>query len=139
MSQVVHCSGDGGQTWEVISPDLTTDDPEHQAYAGGPITLDGKGADVYGTIFAFEESPTEPGVLWAGSDDGRIHVSRDAGATWTDVTPRRFPTGATVNSIDISRHDPAKVYVAAYRYREADLRPYVFGARASQPAEGARG
>jgi len=125
-SNVVHRSRDGGQSFEDISEDLTTDNPEHQDFPGGPITRDGTGVEVYGTIFAFEESPSEAGVLWAGSDDGLIHVSRDSGATWTNVTPQGFPEGATVNTIDISRHDPAKVYVTAYRYREADDAPYAY-------------
>ncbi|MDH3223781.1 MAG: glycosyl hydrolase, partial [Gemmatimonadota bacterium] len=125
-SNHVHRSRNGGQSWEVISPDLTTDNPEHQGFAGGPIVNDGTGVEVYGTIFAFEESPHEAGVLWAGSDDGRIHVSRDDGESWTDVTPADFPDGATVNSIDISRHARGRVHVAAYKYRQDDMRPYVF-------------
>lgn len=125
-SNHVHRSRNGGQSWEVISPDLTTDNPEHQGYAGGPITADGTGVEVYGTIFALEESPHEAGVLWAGSDDGLIHVTRDNGETWTDVTPDDFPEGATVNTIDISAHAPGRVHVAAYRYREGDPRPYIF-------------
>jgi len=125
-SNRVHRSRDGGQSWEVISPDLTTNDSEHQGYAGGPITHDGTGVEVYGTVFAFEESPLEAGVLWAGSDDGLIHVSRDDGATWADVTPRGFPEGATVNSIDISPRTPGRVNVAAYRYRQADTHPWLY-------------
>lgn len=125
-SNHVHRSRNGGQSWEVISPDLTTNNPEHQGFAGGPITGDGTGVEVYGTVFALEESPTEPGVIWAGSDDGLIHVTRDDGATWTNVTPRNFPAGATVNSIDISRHAPGRVYVAAYNYRLDDSHPYLF-------------
>ncbi len=125
-SNRVHRSRNAGQSWEVISPDLTTNDPAYQGYAGGPITHDGTGVEVYGTIFALEESTLETGVLWAGSDDGLIHVSRDDGATWTDVTPRGFPEGATVNSIDISRRTPGRVTVAAYRYRQADMHPYLW-------------
>jgi photosystem II stability/assembly factor-like uncharacterized protein len=126
VSNHVHRSRNAGQTWEVISPDLTTDNPEHQGFAGGPITSDGTGVEVYGTIFAFEESPIEAGVLWAGSDDGRIHVSRDDGGSWTDVTPAGFPDGATVNSIDVSPHAPGRVHVAAYRYRQGDPAPYLY-------------
>jgi photosystem II stability/assembly factor-like uncharacterized protein len=125
-SNHVHRSRNGGQSWEVVSPDLTADRPEHQGFAGGPITADGTGVEVYGTVFAFEESPHEPGVLWAGSDDGLVHVSRDGGGTWTNVTPAGFPEGATVNSIDVSAHGPGRVHVAAYRYRQGDPRPYVF-------------
>jgi photosystem II stability/assembly factor-like uncharacterized protein len=125
-SQVVHRSRNGGQSWEVISPDLSTNNPDHQDFAGGPITSDGTGVEVYGTIFAFEESPTESGVLWAGSDDGLVHVSRDNGSDWTNVTPDGFPEGATVNTIDVSRHAPGRAYVTAYKYREADFRPYAY-------------
>jgi len=125
-SNRVHRSRNAGQSWEVISPDLTTNDPAHQGYAGGPITHDGTGVEVYGTVFAFEESPLQAGELWAGSDDGLVHVSRDDGGTWTNVTPRGFPEGATVNSIDISRSTPGRVTIAAYRYRQGDTHPYVF-------------
>jgi photosystem II stability/assembly factor-like uncharacterized protein len=125
-SNHVHRSRNGGQSWEVVSPDLTADDPEHQGFAGGPITSDGTGVEVYGTVFAFEESPYESGVLWAGSHDGLIHVSRDNGETWTDVTPAGFPAGATVNSIDVSAHASGRAHVAAYKYRQNDMRPYLF-------------
>jgi photosystem II stability/assembly factor-like uncharacterized protein len=125
-SNHVHRSTNGGQSWDVISPDLTTDNPEHQNFTGGPITHDGTGVEVYGTVFALEEAPGEPGVIWAGSDDGLIHVTRDGGGTWTDVTPSGFPEGATVNSIDISPHAPGRVHVAAYNYRMGDPHPYLF-------------
>ena len=125
-SNHLHRSRNGGQSWEVISPDLTTNNPDHQGFAGGPITSDGTGVEVYGTIFAFEESHHEAGVLWVGSDDGLIHISRDDGENWTDVTPSDFPEGATVNSIDISAHLPGRVHVAAYKYRQDDMRPYIF-------------
>ncbi|HSM04167.1 MAG TPA: hypothetical protein VK858_06085 [Longimicrobiales bacterium] len=126
VSNHVHRSTDAGQSWETVSPDLTTSDPLHQDFPGGPITRDGTGVEVYGTIFAFEESPVEPGVLWAGSDDGLIHVSRDDGATWTDVTPEGLPEGATVNSIDPSAHAGGRVHVAAYNYRMNDFRPSIW-------------
>ena len=125
-SQVVHRTGDGGQSWEVISPDLTTDNPETQDYAGGPISHDSTGVEVYNTIFAFEESPHTAGLLWAGSDDGKIHLSRNNGGSWTDITPDDMPPGGTVNVIDLSAHDPGRAHVAVYRYREGDFRPYIF-------------
>lgn len=125
-SQVVHMSRDEGQSWEVVSPDLTTNDPEHQDYAGGPITRDNTGVEVYNTVFAFEESQHTPGELWAGSDDGRVHLSRNRGETWTEITPEDMPVGGTVNEIEISAHDPARVFLAVYRYRENDFRPYIF-------------
>ncbi len=125
-SQVVHMSRDQGQSWQVISPDLTTNNPEHQDYAGGPITRDSTGVEVYNTLFSFEESPHTPAELWAGSDDGRIHISRDRGDTWTEITPEGMPEGGTVNVIEMSSHDPARVFIAVYRYRENDFRPYIF-------------
>lgn len=126
VSQFVHRSRDEGQTWEVISPDLTRNDPSKLGPSGGPITRDHTGPEVYCTISAFEESPVEKGVLWAGSDDGRVHVSRDGGATWTDVTPKELPAWGTVNRIDISRHGAGRVFLAVHRYRLDDFRPYVF-------------
>ena len=125
-SQVVHMSRDQGQSWQVISPDLTTNNPEHQDYAGGPITRDSTGVEVYNTLFSFEESPHTPAELWAGSDDGRVHISRDRGETWTEITPEDMPEGGTVNVIEMSSHDPARVFIAVYRYRENDFRPYIF-------------
>ncbi len=125
-SQVVHMSRDQGQSWTVVSPDLTTNDPEHQDYSGGPITHDSTGVEVYNTVFAFEESPHTPGELWAGSDDGRVHISRDRGTTWTEITPEGMPEGGTVNVVELSAHDPARAFIAVYRYRENDFRPYIF-------------
>ncbi len=125
-SQVVHRSNDKGQSWSVISPDLTTDNEEQQDYTGGPISHDSTGVEVYNTIFEFVESPARAGEMWSGSDDGLIHVSRDGGETWDDVTPAGMPEGGTVNMIDISPHDPDRLHTAVYRYRENDFRPYIF-------------
>ncbi|NIR44866.1 MAG: glycosyl hydrolase [Gemmatimonadetes bacterium] len=125
-SQYVHRTTDGGQTWETISPDLTTDMPEHQDYAGEPITKDNTGVEVFNTIFTLRVSPHSPDVLWAGSDDGRVHVSRDGGATWNDVTPNDMPRFGTVDAIDVSPHDPATAYMAVHRYRLDDFAPYIF-------------
>jgi photosystem II stability/assembly factor-like uncharacterized protein len=118
-------SRDEGQSWEAISPDLTRNDAARQDYAGGPITRDNTGVETYGTVFAFEESPHQPGLLWAGSDDGRVHVSRDGGGSWEDVTPSVMPEWATVNMIELSAHDPHRVLLAVHRYRLDDFRPYV--------------
>ena len=125
-SQFVNRTSDAGFSWETISPDLTRNDTTKQDFAGGRITWDNTGVEVYGTIFAFEESPHEPGVLWAGSDDGLIHVSRDDGATWNDVTPGDLPEFSTVNMIDLSAHGAGRAHVAAYRYRMADDTPYMW-------------
>jgi photosystem II stability/assembly factor-like uncharacterized protein len=125
-SNVVHRTTDEGATWEAISPDLTRDDESKQGYAGEPITRDNTGVEVYGTIFAFEESPHHAGLLWAGSDDGMVHISRDNGATWHDITPEGMPEWGTVNSIELSTHDPGRAFIAVHRYRTADNTPYIF-------------
>ena len=124
-SQHVHRTTNGGLDWTVVSGDLTRNDKKKQDYSGGEgITRDNTGVEVYGTIFAFEESPTTPGLLWAGSDDGLIHVSRDNGKTWTrSVTD--WPEGC-INSIDPSVHDPGRATVAMYRYRQGDFTPYLY-------------
>ena len=125
-SNYVHRTRDGGWTWETISPDLTTDDDEKQGMPGGPVQHDHTGVEVYNTVFALAESLLRAGEIWAGSDDGRIHVSRDNGGAWIDVTPAAMPADGTVNSIDVSRHDPDRIYLAAYRYRMNDYTPYIF-------------
>ncbi len=116
-----------GQSWSLISPDLTRNDPERQGPSGGPITPDHTGVEVYCTVFAFAESPRARGLLWAGSDDGLIHVSRDDGRTWENVTPPTglLPEWARVLTIEPSPHDPATAYVAATRYQLDDTAPYL--------------
>jgi hypothetical protein len=125
-SNHVHRSRDEGQSWEVASPDLTRNDRSRQDYSGGAISRDNTGVEVYGTVFAFEESPHARGELWAGSDDGRVHLSRDDGRTWKDVTPAGLPEWGTVNMIELSQHQPGRAFVAVHRYRLDDFRPYVF-------------
>jgi hypothetical protein len=125
-SQHVHRSTNRGQTWEVISPDLTYDDPETQDYSGGPISRDNTGVEVFGTVFAFEESPHTRGVLWAGTDDGRVHISLNAGQSWGDITPRGVEPRSTVNMIDLSAHDAGRAFIAVQRYRLDDFRPYIY-------------
>ncbi|MGD9890744.1 MAG: WD40/YVTN/BNR-like repeat-containing protein, partial [Dehalococcoidia bacterium] len=122
---VVFRSRDEGTNWEVISPDLTRDDKSKQEASGGPITKDTTGAEHYCTIFAFTESPHERGVFWAGSDDGLVHLSRDGGASWQNVTPPQLPEWTTICSIEVSPHDPATAYVAATRYRLDDTTPFL--------------
>jgi photosystem II stability/assembly factor-like uncharacterized protein len=136
-SQHVHRSTDEGQSWEVISPDLTRADPstlentpsylspETEEY-WGPITREAYGPEWYATIFAFSESPVQAGLLWAGSDDGYVHVSRDGGGTWTDVTIPDLPEFAMISIIDPSHHDPGTAYVAATRYKLSDHTPYLY-------------
>jgi photosystem II stability/assembly factor-like uncharacterized protein len=124
-SNFVHRSTDEGHSWQVVSPDLTRNDAAKQDYAGGSLTRDNTGVEVYGTVFAFEESPHQPGLLWAGSDDGLVHVSEDNGGSWTDVTPKQMPEWATVNMIELSAHDPDRAFLAVHRYRMDDFKPYV--------------
>ncbi|MFW6123607.1 MAG: glycosyl hydrolase [Acidobacteriota bacterium] len=125
-SNYVHKSTDQGQTWEVISPDLTQSIDAYMDRPGGPIQNDCTGVETYCTIFAFEESPLEKGVLWAGSDDGLVHVSKDGGQNWDNVTPKDMPKQGTVNMFDVSSKIPGRVFMAVYRYRDNDFHPYVF-------------
>ncbi len=119
-------SNDEGATWQAISPDLTRNDPTKLGASGGPITRDNTGAEYYCTVFAFAESRAQRGLLWAGSDDGLVHLSRDGGKTWRNVTPRAVPAWGTIRIIEPSAHDPAVAYLAAERYRHDDFRPYLF-------------
>jgi len=125
-SQYVHVTRDEGRTWETISPDLTAFEPDKQVVSGAPITRDITGEEYYSTLYVIEESPVERGVLWTGANDGPIHVTRDGGATWTDVTPPDLPPGGRVQNIDPSPHDGAKAYVAVYRYLLGDWQPYLY-------------
>ncbi|MFO7169768.1 MAG: glycosyl hydrolase [Chloroflexota bacterium] len=125
-ANVVFRSRDEGQTWEPISPDLTRNDPATLGPSGGPITKDNTGAETYGTVFALAESPLQAGLLWAGSDDGLVHLSRDGGATWENVTPPELPEWALISIIEPSPHDPAAAYLAATRYKHDDFAPYLF-------------
>ena len=116
---------DRGMTWEEMSPDLTRDDDEKQGYGGGPITNEGAGGEIYGTISYVAESELAPGLIWTGSDDGLIHVTRDDGANWTDVTPEGLEEGL-VNAIEASPHAPGTAFAAFTRYKFNDFRPRVF-------------
>lgn len=119
-------STDEGASWEPISPDLTRNDPTKQGPSGGPITAEGGTIETYCTISAFIESLHERGVFWAGSDDGLVHVSRDGGRTWKNVTPTGLPEWTMVCTIEVSPHDAASAYVAATRYKLDDFRPYLY-------------
>ena len=118
-------STDEGTTWEAISPDLTRNDPSKQELSG-PITSEGPWAEVYCTIYAFAESPLERDLLWAGTDDGLVHVSRDGGKTWDDVTPEELPKWAMVSFIEPSSHEAGTAYMAATMYMLDDNRPFLF-------------
>ena len=119
-------STDEGYSFEAISPDLTRADPRTLEPSGGPITKDNVSTETYATVFAFAESMLTRGLLWAGSDDGLVHVSRDDGRTWRDVTPAGLPEFALISIIEPSPHDPAVAYLAATRYKLDDTAPYLF-------------
>ena len=125
-AQVVLRSRDQGKTWEAISPDLTRNDPAKQGRAGGTISQDVTGVEVYDTIFTLAESAHEKGVIWAGTDDGLVQLTRDDGKTWQNVTPKAFPEWIQVNSIELSPYDKGTAYVAATRYKFDDDRPYLY-------------
>ena len=124
-SQYVHRSTDEGMSWENISGDLTRNEKSKQGESGGPLTKDDTSVEYYNTVFTFAESTVEPGVLWTGADDGLIHVSRDNGETWAEVTPDGMPE-AMASIIDPSPHDPATAYLAATRYKFDDFSPMLY-------------
>jgi photosystem II stability/assembly factor-like uncharacterized protein len=125
---VLFRSTDGGQSWTPASPDLTRNDKAKQKWSGGPITGDNTGVEIYGTIFALAESPKDKGVLWAGTDDGLVHVSRDAGRSWTNVTRNvpGLPEWGTVSMIEASPFDPGTAYLVVDAHRLDDMRPYLW-------------
>jgi photosystem II stability/assembly factor-like uncharacterized protein len=125
-SQYVMRSPDQGRTWKAISPDLTRNDKSKQQPSGGPITLDITSVEYYDTVFALGESPRQAGLLWAGTDDGLIHLTRDDGKTWLDVTPKDMPAWSMVSLIDPSPHDTATAYVAVDRHKLDDLKPLIY-------------
>ena len=115
-----------GQNWEVISPDLTHNDKSKMGTSGGPITQDNTSVEYYCTLFTIIESPVGKGVIWTGSDDGLVHVTRDGGKKWDNVTPPGMPEWIRINSIDASPHDAGTAYVAATNYQLDDFRPYLY-------------
>jgi photosystem II stability/assembly factor-like uncharacterized protein len=123
---VLFKSTNEGQSWQAISPDLTRNDRTRQGPSGGPITKDNSGVEYYDTIFTVAESPKQKGVIWAGTDDGLVHLTRDGGNTWQNVTPAGLPEWIQVNAIEASPHDPAVAYFAATMYKSDDFRPYLY-------------
>lgn len=125
-SQYVHRTTDEGKTWETISPDLTAFEAEYQVISGSPITRDITGEEFYSTIYSIRESSVQAGVIWVGANDGPVHVTRDNGESWDDVTPRRLPPGGRVDAVEPSPHDAAKAYIALLRYQFGDWKPYIY-------------
>ena len=127
-AQVIFRSADGGQSWSVISPDLTRNDVSKQKWSGGPITGDNTGVETFGTVFAIAESPKQAGVIWAGSDDGLVHLTRDGGRSWTRVSAAMpgCPEWGTVSLIEPSPFDAATAYVVLDAHRLDDMRPYLY-------------
>jgi len=125
-SQFVHVTTNGGQLWETISPDLTAFTPETQVVSGTPITIDVTGEEHFSVLYDIQESVLEPGVIWAGANDGPVHVTRDNGRNWTDVTPPGIGPYGRVQTIEVSHHDAAKAYVAILRYMMGDFTPHTY-------------
>lgn len=126
FSQHVHVTENEGQSWKIISPDLTRNDPEKLKSSGGPITQDNTSVEYYCTIFAAQESPITEGLLWVGSDDGLIHVTKDGGQNWENVTPKGMPDWMMINSIEPSAFDAGTCYVAGTKYKTGDFAPYLY-------------
>ncbi len=126
FSNHVHVTENEGQNWDVISPDLTRNDSTKLKSSGGPITQDNTSVEYYGTIFAAAESPLQEGVLWTGSDDGLLHISKDGGKNWKNVTPKGIPEWVLFNSIEPSSFDAGTCYVAGTRYKLGDFTPYLY-------------
>jgi photosystem II stability/assembly factor-like uncharacterized protein len=127
-ANVLFKSTNEGQSWDVISPDLTRNDKSKQGASGGPITKDSTSIEYYDTIFTVMESPLQAGTIWTGSDDGLVNVTRDGGKNWSNVTPPAgiMPEWIQVNSIEASPTDPATAYVAATMYKWDDYKPYLY-------------
>jgi len=125
-SNHVHVSSNGGETWEVISPDLTRNDASKLGSSGGPITKDNTSVEYYCTIFAAVESYHEEGVIWTGSDDGLVHISRDNGANWNNVSPAGMPEWMMINSVEIDPFNKGGLYIAGTRYKMGDYAPYLY-------------
>ena len=125
-SQHLWRSLDEGRSWERISGDLTRAEPETLDDSGGPIVKDQDGPEIYGTLYAIGLSPHEPETIWTGSDDGLVHVSRDGGVSWRDVTPPDMPPHTRVMTVEVSPHDPARAHMAGIRYEMDDRSPYAW-------------
>ncbi|MDF2605295.1 glycosyl hydrolase [Sphingomonas sp.] len=125
-TEVLWRTDNEGKSWTKISPDLTRNDKSKQQSSGGPLTKDNTGVEYYNTIFSVNESPVQKGLIWVGTDDGLIHVTRDEGGSWENVTPKAMPEWATVNMVEPDPRRPGTMYVSADRHRLDDFKPYAF-------------
>ena len=125
-SQHLWKSTDEGESWLRISPDLTRAEPETMGDSGGPVVKDQDGPEIYATLYALALSPHDQATIWTGSDDGLVHITRDSGESWSDVTPPDMPAHTRVMSIDVSPHDGSTAYVAGIRYEMGDRSPYAW-------------
>jgi photosystem II stability/assembly factor-like uncharacterized protein len=126
FSNHVHVTENEGQSWKIISPDLTRNDPEKLKSSGGPITQDNTSVEYYCTIFAANESPLQEGLLWVGSDDGLVHITRNGGESWENVTPKGMPEWMMINSVEPSAFDAGTCYIAGTKYKTGDFAPYLY-------------
>jgi len=124
--EVVFKTTDQGKSWTVISPDLTRNDKSKQVSSGGPITKDNTSVEYYDTIFTLAESPVERGLLWSGSDDGLVYVTRNGGKNWENVTPKGLPEWSMISLIEPSPHDAGTAYAAVDRHKLDDFHPYIY-------------
>jgi len=125
-SQYLHKTTNDGMSWETISPDLTAFEPDKQVVSGSPITRDITGEEYYSTLYSIRESPMQEGLIWTGSNDGVVSLSRDGGKTWKNVTPRSLPKGGRIESISASHFDPGKAYIAVDRHLLGDSKPHFY-------------
>jgi len=125
-SNHVHVTYNEGQSFEVISPDLTRNDPKTLGPSGGPITKDNTGVEYYGTIFAAVESPFEENLIWTGSDDGLVHVTKNGGKNWENVTPKKMPEWMMFNCIEVDPYTAGGAYIVGTRYKLGDYTPYIY-------------
>ena len=125
-SNHLHVTENEGQSWKLISPDLTRNDPKTLKSSGGPITQDNTGVEYYGTIFAAVESPQEPGLIYTGSDDGLVYISKNNGETWDNITPKKMPEWMMINCIEIDPFTKGGVYIVGTKYKTGDYQPYIY-------------
>ena len=125
-SEVLFKTTDGGMSWNIISPDLTRNDKSKQQSSGGPITKDNTGVEVYDTIFSVVESPMQKDLIWVGTDDGLVQLTRDGGQHWENVTPKAMPDWGTVSMVEASPRNAGTAYIAVERHKQDDFAPYIF-------------